>query len=201
MAGPCSACGHPERETLDKELAHAVKSRTMLAKEYGLSLSGLARHVVHSRAMAGLLMTASGVRGTPASPSPAFAQQVQRGIAQMLSGASLAQEVHRLRARAEQISQEALGDAEGKGKDPRVGLLAIRELTRLVELQGRMMLEASQGRASDVSAHPVWMTLSGLIMGAIGGCPTCRPKVSQVIKEKLGIAVAPAAEVPDVPFP
>jgi len=119
----------------------------------------------------------------------------------MLSGASLAQEVHRLRARAEQISQEALGDAEGKGKDPRVGLLAIRELTRLVELQGRMMLEASQGRASDVSAHPVWMTLSGLIMGAIGGCPTCRPKVSQVIKEKLGIAVAPAAEVPDVPFP
>lgn len=120
----------------------------------------------------------------------------------MLSGSALAQEVSRLRERAERIAQDAEGDVEGKGKDPRVGLLAIRELTRLVELQGRMMLEASQGRASDVSAHPVWMTLSGLIMQAIGPCDSCRAKVSAVIRERLGVAVVQQAAPPvDVPFP
>ena len=198
MPLPCSACHHPDRERLDRELAHAVKSRATLAKEYGISSSSLARHIVHSRTAAGIIL---GGRGTPKPNSPGFAAKVHAGIAQMLSGASLAQEVHRLRARADQISQEALGDAEGKGKDPRVGLLAIRELTRLVELQGRMMLEASQGRASDVSAHPVWMTLSGLIMGAIGTCPSCRPKVSQVIRERLGVVVPSPAEPSDLPFP
>lgn len=119
----------------------------------------------------------------------------------MLSGSSLAQEVNRLRARAERICADAEGDHEGKGKDPRVGLLAIRELTRLVELQGRMMLEASAGRASDVSAHPVWMTLSGLIMGAIGPCVSCRAKVASVIRERLGVVVPSAPEPSDLPFP
>ncbi len=118
----------------------------------------------------------------------------------MLSGASLAQEVQRLRARTDRIcsAAEAAGE-EGTIKDPRTALLAIRELTRLLELQGRMILEASQGKASDVSAHPVWMTLAGLIMGAIGPCERCKPLVSQVIREKLGV---PLAQQPsDLPFP
>jgi hypothetical protein len=199
MPLPCSACHHPDRERLDRELAHAVKPRSALAKEYGISSSSLARHIVHSRSAAGIIL---GGRGTPKPNSPGFAAQVHAGIAQMLSGASLAQEVSRLRERAEQIARDAEGDAEGKGKDPRVGLLAIRELTRLVELQGRMMLEASQGRASDVSAHPVWMTLSGLIMQAIGPCDSCRAKVSAVIRDRLGIVPAQAVSQPsDVPFP
>ena len=199
MPLPCSACSHPDRETLDKELVHAVKSRGSLAKQYGLSTSGLARHLSHSRAMAGLVMTEKGIRGTPASPSASFAQKAQGSIALMLSGASLAQEVARLRARADKIcsSAEAQGE-DGAIKDPRTALLAIRELTRLLELQGRMLLEASQGRASDVSSHPVWLTLSGLIMQAISGCPSCKAKVTLVIRERLGVAVAQA---PDVPFP
>lgn len=200
MPLPCSACHHPERETLDKELAHAVKSRTTLAKEYGLSLSGLARHKAHAIAMAGLVETAKGIRGTPAAQSPGFAQKVHAGIAQMLSGASLAQEVQRLRARTDRICAQAESAGEdGTLKDPRTALLAIRELTRLLELQGRMILEASQGRASDVSAHPVWMSLAGLIMGAIGPCERCKPLVSQVIREKLGVPLA--QEPSDLPFP
>ena len=63
-----------------------------------------------------------------------------------------------------------------------------------------MLLEASQGRASDVSSHPVWMTLAGLIMQAISGCPSCKLKVLAVIRDKLGVT-PPEPNVPSVPFP
>jgi hypothetical protein len=200
MPLPCSACHHPERETLDKEIAHAVKSKTALAKEYGLSLSGLARHVVHSRQHAGMVQLAKGIRGSPGSPGGQFARSVHAGLAQMLSGATLAQEVSRLRVRADNICAQAEAQGEnGAIKDPRTALLAIRELTRLLELQGRMLLEASQGRASDISAHPIWLTLSGLVMQAISGCDRCRPKVLAVIRERLGVVVP--SEPSDLPFP
>ena len=110
----------------------------------------------------------------------------------MLAGAHLAQEVGNLRARADRICAQA-----ETTNDPRTALLAIRELTRLLELQGRMILDASQGRASDISSHPVWMTLAGLIMGAIGPCERCKPLVLQVIRERLGVQPEPQS----VPFP
>lgn len=142
-----------------------------------------------------------GGRGSPSAqaleftkPNGQFAAQAQAAIAQMLSGATLAQEVSKLRTRADKICEQAEAT-----KDARTALLAIRELTRLLELQGRMVLEASQGRASDVSSHPVWLTLSGLILGAIGGCPSCKPRVLAVIRERLGVAVGP--EPNDLPFP
>ena len=113
-------------------------------------------------------------------PNAAFASRVQRELAQHLSGATLASEVQSLRKRADALATKA----EESG-DSRTALMAIRELTRLLELQGRMMLEAREARASDVSSHPVWMTVSGLIMLAI--CPECRPKVLSVIRDRLGI--------------
>ncbi len=113
----------------------------------------------------------------------------------MLSGAGLAQEVGKLRVRADKLATtaEAAGDA-------RTALLAIRELTRLLELQGRMILEASQGRASDVSTHPVWYALAGTIMHAIGPCERCRPLVERAIRERLG--EQPRAQASEgMPFP
>lgn len=106
----------------------------------------------------------------------------------MLAGQGLAQEVQHLRARADKLcsSAESSGDA-------RTALLAIRELTRLLELQGRMILDASAGRASDVSTHPVWMTLAGLIMGCVGPCERCKPLVLSVIRERLGVVTGEEA--------
>lgn len=98
-----------------------------------------------------------------------------------MAGAGLAQEVHKLRARADALATQA--EAAG---DARVALLAIRELTRLLELQGRMMLEASAGRASDIAGHPVWAELSGTLMHVVGGCERCKPLVQQAIRERLG---------------
>jgi len=177
-------------------LAHGVKSRNLLAIQYGVSTSALGRHIVHTRANAGLALIGSEkakqARRTPTGPAGGFAQQVHRGITQMLAGAHLAQEVGNLRARADRICAQA-----ETTNDPRTALLAIRELTRLLELQGRMILDASQGRASDISSHPVWMTLAGLIMGAIGPCERCKPLVLQVIRERLGVQPEPQS----VPFP
>jgi len=102
----------------------------------------------------------------------------------------LAQEVGKLRERADRLCAQAEAqDDQGRMADPRLALLAIRELTRLLELQGRMLLDAAAGRASDVSTHPVWMALAGLIMGAVSPCERCKPLVLQAIRERLGAPI------------
>lgn len=186
MGLPCSACSHPDHEALDRELAHGQASRRALGIKYGMSSSAVSRHWDHVRARAGRVVLARAERvgrGSPAQEGQGFAAQVHAGIAQVLAGHGLAQEVGKLRARADALASTA--EANG---DARTALLAIRELTRLLELQGRMILDASAGRASDVSSHPVWMTLAGLIMGCVGPCERCKPLVLQAIRERLGVA-------------
>jgi hypothetical protein len=189
VASPCTVCSRPDRETIDKEVAHGVKSRRQIAFDYALSLSSLNRHVVHAVKAAGLVLRAkgetgqNGPEGRPTREGLGFANAVHSGLDRLMAGAGLAQEVAKLRSRADKLASEA--EASGDG---RLALLAIRELTRLLELQGRMMLEASAGRASDVASHPVWAELSGLLMHAVQPCDRCRALVTQAIRERLGDA-------------
>lgn len=187
MPLPCSVCSHKDRETIDKELAHGVKSRRQTAFDHAISLSALQRHRAHALRAAGMVVAAKerglekGPEGRPSREGLGFAQAVHAGLDKLMAGAGLAQEVQRLRSRADKIAAqaEALGDG-------RMALLAIRELTRLLELQGRMMLEASAGRASDVASHPVWAELSGLLMACVQPCDRCKPLVQQAIRKRLG---------------
>lgn len=189
MPLPCSVCSHPDRESIDKQVAHGVMTRRNIALGAGVSLSALQRHIVHALRAAGMLRAAATERGEtrpegrPSHQGRNLAQEVHQGLDRLMAGAGLAQEVGKLRQRAERLCAQA----ETTG-DARTALLAIRELTRLLELQGRMVLEASAGRASDVSSHPVWAQLSGLIMHQIAPCPRCKPLVTAAIRERLGVS-------------
>lgn len=194
MPSPCSVCTHPDRETIDKQVAHGVMTRRNVALAHGLALSSLQRHIVHSLRSAGIVQASLAeerARGRPSHQGVDLGERVHAGLDRLMAGAGLAQEVGKLRTRAERLCAQA----ETTG-DARTALLAIRELTRLLELQGRMVLEASAGRASDVSSHPVWAQVSGLIMHVVSGCERCKPLVAQAIKERLGIGPEPSAQGP-----
>ncbi len=127
---------------------------------------------------------------------------VHRRIDAILSGSQLIAEITSLRKRADRLCATAEATNDG-----RTALLAIRELTRLLELQGRLAIEAQQGRASDVASHPVWMSLASDIMSALAPYPEAGLAVSARIRERLGVSMPvevqaePVSSVTDLPFP
>lgn len=124
--------------------------------------------------------------------------RVAHALAVQGAASDVVAEVRDLRKRADRLCIQAEAT-----NDPRVALLAIRELTRLLELQGRLTLEASTGRASDVAAHPVWHQVSTDILNAIAGCQACTRGVHAVIARRLGVEpdLTVHAEVIDGPLP
>lgn len=124
--------------------------------------------------------------------------RVSTALAVQGAASDVVGEVQALRKRADKLCIQA-----EVSNDPRVALLAIRELTRLLELQGRLTLEASSGRASDVAAHPVWHQVSTDILNAIAGCQACTRGVHAVIARRLGVEpdLTVHAEVIDDPLP
>lgn len=196
MSAACTVCAHPARETIDREIAHGAKSRRSLALAHGLSLSSLARHTTHLRKAAGAILVS---KATHTRGRESIEQSVHSRVDLALAGGSLVTEVANLRSRADRIGRQA-----EESKDPRTALLAIRELTRLLELQGRMALEASAGRAADVSAHPAWHAVSSAIMRALEPFPDAFAAVAGAIARELGQPLevrATAIPASELPFP
>jgi hypothetical protein len=162
----------------------------MLCSQYGLSNGAIARHKVHRRAAAVEILRGQSER-TPQQVGAAGLATRKR-VEAILSGGQLISEITGLRQRADRLCAQA-----EVTNDPRTALLAIRELTRLLELQGRLAIEAQQGRASDVSSHPVWLSLASDIMHALAPWPDAARAVAGKMRERLGIVVT----IPDVPFP
>ena len=124
-----------------------------------------------------------------------------RRIDAILSGTALINEITTLRRSADRLRASA-----ETSNDPRTALMAIRELTRLLELQGRLAIEAQQGRASDVASHPVWLSLASDIMQSLAPYPEAALAVSARIRERLGVQMAVTVEAEptpdsDLPFP
>ncbi len=197
----CSVCSHPSIELIDSELGRGVKSRRSLALVYQLGISALTRHVAHRRKQVGLVAAMS-QKGAKRG-SDTIERTTHQRLDAMLSGSALIREISSLRTRADRlaVSAEASNDA-------RTALLAIRELTRLLELQGRMTLEAQQGRAADIASHPVWMSLASDIMQALAMYPDAALAVTARIRERLGVAPpiivepeSPALASDSLPFP
>ena len=199
--GACLACDHPDRDAITTAIAEGSKTLKSLSIQYGIGVQVMTRHLGHGMRGGNLIRrdrptgeTAQGGdesrRGASSfrrdRPTGDFAGRVHAGISAMLSGATLVSEVAALRRRANSLCVQA--EASG---DARTALLAIRELTRLLELQGRLALDAASGRAQDVSSHPVWLGLAGLIMSEIEPCARCKPLVSEAIRARLGLAGLP----------
>ena len=181
-------CTHADVERIDADLSRGVKARKAIAYQYRISEGAISRHVKHRQRAAGEI-----VRGSSTTSSEAA---VHRKVNAILSGAALISEIATLRRRADALCTQAEAS-----KDARTALLAIRELTRLLELQGRLALEAQAGRASDVSSHPVWMSLSSDIMSALAPYPEAAMAVAQRIRSRLGVSPPVEVQAQDVPFP
>jgi hypothetical protein len=110
VAQECKACISPNRSQIDAALA-AGESTRGAAGRFGVSKSSIARHRSH---IGDDLARAADARG-------------------LRAGDSLAQQLRDLVADAQKIQ----ADAEAQ-KDLRAGLMAVRELTRLVELGAKL---------------------------------------------------------------
>ena len=165
---------------------HSRKTWKQLSKQYGLSASAIGRHKHHRIASASIVKP----------PSSAMLERTQHAVANMMAGGEIVAEIRALKKRADSLG----ASAEASG-DVRTALLAIRELTRLVELQGRLTLEAQQGRASDVANHPVFHEVTACIMQALEAYPDARRSVNDAIARRLGLVVPVEVQGESLPYP
>lgn len=197
MGVRCSVCRSPNVSEIDRDLQDPEKSRKTIAFAYSVSETSIARHVDHKRREAGFkaAMNATPLRTTDAAKR----SQTHRALDSLLSGTSIVQELRSIKARADRLASAA----ESSG-DPDVAIKALREMTRIIELQARLALEASQGRSADVSSHPVFHEAIGVIVQALSAHPLAARDVVNALRERLGIDVAltlPALEpATDLPF-
>lgn len=176
---PCAVCQNGAVGAIDRDLQIGGKSRRSIAKEYGLSLTTLNRHAAHRAVQAGYLAAEKAKRDRR-SPQA----RTHRALDSLLAGTSIAGEIRALKARADRLgaSAEASGDAK-------TALAAVRELTRLVELQARLALEAAQGRTSDVSSHPVFHEVMSVVSQALAIHPEAARDVVLALRQRLSIDV------------
>lgn len=159
VAVNCTICPRPDRASIDKALATGSESIRAMARRLEVNHQALGRHRKH---VARALVRAADKR---------------HGLAEI----GIANEVDRLRAEAER-----LGAAAKEKGDLRTALVAIRELTRLSELQSRLTLEAREARAEDISNHPVMHEFIALILSALNDCATCKARMLSICADKLG---------------
>lgn len=137
-------------------------------------------------------MVATKARDRTAADHTSKEARTHRALDSLLSGTSIVQELRSIKGRADRLA--AAAEASG---EPDVAIKALREMTRIIELQARLALEASQGRSADVSSHPVFHEAIGVIVQALSAHPLAARDVVTALREKLGIDVA--LSVPALP--
>jgi hypothetical protein len=197
--GRCAVCRSPQVALIDRDLDSGEKSRKIIAEEYAQSQTALARHMDHRRRQSAFLAATNAAQRTRADHTSKEAR-THRALDSLLSGTSIVSELRTIKARADRLA--AAAEASG---EPDTAIKALREMTRIIELQARLALEASQGRSADVSAHPVFHEAIGVIVQALSGHPLAAQCVVSALREKLGIdvplTIATPALTEGLPFP
>ena len=111
MPQTCTICRHAEREQIDADIVTGTPYRRIAAR-FGASATSLRRHRCH---LAAEVVHAAETSGHE-------------------RGTSLLEKIHAMEAEAQRLGKKA--ESEG---DLRAALLALRELGRAFELQGRML--------------------------------------------------------------
>ena len=112
MPRVCTVCRHPEREAIDADLVGGQRTLRHIASSSAISTRSLQRHRSH--------ITAEIVHAAETCEQD--------------RGASLLQKIQTIEAEAKRLGKKA--ESEG---DLRAALLALRELARAFELQGRVL--------------------------------------------------------------
>jgi hypothetical protein len=157
MPQACKVCRHSKRSEIDRAILNGDASR-LIAARYGASDSSVRRHKPH---------VASRI--------------VQAHQAEVLSSAdTLLHEVESLKRRA-----DLLGSQAEEAKDVRTALVAVRELTRLAELQARLV-GAMRDNPGSVANHPAWHRLRSELLFALQPFPEASGAVVSAIQRVLG---------------
>jgi len=128
MARSCSVCSHPDRAQIDAALIEGGSYRD-IARQWRVSKDAVARHKPH------IEMAVAKV-------------QEARETEVMSDAAGLSARLTSLT----ETAQRLLRNAEGRG-DGREALLALRELTRLVEVESRIAAQAEAAKAVQVNVE------------------------------------------------
>jgi hypothetical protein len=120
MPRTCTACTHPHRDEIDRQLLDGVALRN-IAKRFSLSTASLFRHNKHI----------------------AKALSNARQEADILRADSLMDHLNHLTAEAARLKQKA-----EQAKDYRTALAGVREMSRLLELVMRLAVEVQEQRSS-----------------------------------------------------
>lgn len=149
-----------------------------MAKAHGLNVSSVHRHRIKHL---GALLKAVPSGGHPLNQ---HAQSVRGASAaiqaeQASYTAGIAADVGALRVKCLELGLKA-----EQSKDYRTALMAVRELTRLVELLHRVQVDDRRD-AQDVASHPAWQRLQQALLGALGPFPEARGAVLIAIQNAL----------------
>jgi len=167
--GACSACRHPDRVALDEGLLRGESVRKLAAR-FGISKSR-----IHSHRKDGHI--------PKALAKAADAAAVSEGDALLTKVLEVEQEVRRLAAKAERA-----GDVRG-------ALVGMRELSRILELLGRLSGELKNRTEVNIVVLPQWVDLQRRILAALAPFPAARGAVV----DALAGANAPRLDVRAMP--
>jgi hypothetical protein len=147
----CKVCRHAERLSIDEALLRGETLRT-IAKRFELATSTL-----HDHSRKGHI--------PKALAKAADAAAVASGDALLAKVLDVEAEVRRLATKAE------------RGGDVRGALVGLRELTRILELLGRLSGELKSRTEVNIVVLPQWQDLQRRILAALAPYPTARAAV------------------------
>jgi hypothetical protein len=161
MGRPCVICAREDRDAIDAALVEGAAFRDVSRRFPGVSKDAAARHkATHIRA------------------SVVDAAARARAEDDEHRADSLLDKVRALEERARSIARRA--EAAG---DLRVALSGVRELTRIVELQAKLVGELDEAPTINVSIGSEWPALRGTILSALEPHAAAREAVARALAE------------------
>lgn len=153
MARTCTVCGHAQRAEIDRELVAGAGCRD-IAGRFGLSKSSVERH-----------------KGDHVPELLRKAEEAE----QVANADDLLAKVKHLEADAKRIGKAAEG-----ARDYRGALQGIRELTRIVELQARLMGKLQETQVN-ILINPEWTLVRGELLNVLAPYPEARAAVAAAL--------------------
>lgn len=99
-----------------------------------------------------------------------------QAVAEVANGETLLAKVAGLEAEAHRLKDQA----EDAG-DIRTALVAVRELCRIVELQGRLLGELREQQVVNVLVNPEWIAIRAEMVAALAPYPAAQQAVSAAL--------------------
>lgn len=161
-------CSHPEAHEIDLWLTDTRKSVAALCKAKSLNRTTVDKHKFQCL-----------------TERHAQAVEIHRGVDAVLEAKRTTSELESLYA-----TVRADWDAARERGEWSLAIKAVRELTRMYELQARLAIEASEGRAADVARHPVFAEFMSALVTELADMPDALQRINALCLKKLGRSTA-----------